>query len=192
MKKVWSVSRLLAGLCLACSLWASDASAQAVFSADGGFAMPVNASYASYGGNFSARIGRRIGIRSLWETPELVFNYAMFGSGEENGYPDGFEAMRGLIGARLTFGGILRPGLLAHLGLGRIAGAIDSRGENNALQRRDITHTAFTWDAGLTFDLAISRNFELGVHGTYSHILGPGSRVAFRWFDIGGHLAIIL
>ena len=188
LNKLWSVSCVVAALCAFGSVGYSRVSAQAVLSAQGGFAVPVNADYASNGGDITARLGRRIPIRSFWETPELVFNYATFASSTTNaGYPPGFEVIRGMFGVRLTFGGILRPGIYGHLGLGRLNGAIGP----TIQEVRRISHTAFTWDGGVTLDLALSRNFELGVHGAYSHLLGPGTRVDFRWLEFGGHLALI-
>jgi hypothetical protein len=193
LKQLWSLSPVLAAaaLCAAVAENPSGASAQAVLAADGALANPVKAAYAASGGSVGLRLGRRLSVPGFWETPELGINYAFFAPADSNVDPGGFQAMRGVLGARLTFTGIVRPGIFAHIGLGRVTGTIGSRNANGMLQLESISHTSFTWDGGLTLDLALASSFELGAHAAYNQILAGSSRT-FRWFELGGHMAIVL
>jgi hypothetical protein len=193
LKQLWSFSSLLAAaaLCAAVAESPSTASAQTVLAADGALASPVKAPYAASGGSLGLRLGRRLSVPGGWETPELGVNYAFFASSASNVDPGGFQALRGVLGARLTFTGILRPGIFAHIGLGRVTGNIASRNANGMLELESISHTSITWDGGVTLDLALASSFELGAHAGYSQIFGGSSRT-FRWFELGGHMAIVL
>jgi hypothetical protein len=196
LKQPWSLSLLAAGtlpvwvaVFVVCS--SSSASAQAVFAGDGAFASPVGASHASPGAGFAFRLGRRLSVPSFWQTPELAVSYAMFAADQSNLDPDGFRTIRGVIGSRLTTTGVLRAGLFAHLGLGRVMGRIGTR-VDNLLVSESVSHTAFTWDGGLTLDLVLAPSFELGGHAGYNQIFGLTHTPTFRWFEVGGHLAIVL
>jgi hypothetical protein len=162
-----------------------------VIAADGALASPVKAPYAASGGSGGLRLGRRLSVPGFWETPELGINYAFFAPADTNADPGGFQALRAVLGARLTSTGILRPGIFAHIGIGRVTGSIETRDATNMLLRESISHTSFTWDGGVTLDLALASSFELGAHGTYSQIFA-GNRRTFRWFELGGHMAIVL
>jgi hypothetical protein len=192
LKQPWSLFlTATVALCVGVVVASSTASAQAVFAGDGAFASPVGASFASPGGGFAFRLGRRLSVPSFWQTPELAVSYAVFAASQSNLDPDGFRAIRGVIGSRLTSKGVLRAGLFAHIGLGRVMGQIGTR-EANLLVTESISHTAFTWDGGLTLDLVLAPSFELGAHAGYNQIMGLAHDRTFRWFEVGGHLAIVL
>ena len=191
MKQPWSLSLLAAtALCALLAVCASTASAQAVLAGDGAFVSPISGSYAGSGGGFALRLGRRVRLPGAWETPELGFGYAVFAPGQNNADLTGFSAMRGVIGVRLTTSGVLRPGVFAHVGLGHVAGTVETH-TGTLLVRDNIARTAFTWDGGVTLDLALGASFELGIHAAYDQILKQRDLRNFQWLELGGHLALV-
>jgi hypothetical protein len=173
---------------IACSA-ADTVAAQAVIAADGAYAVPIKSEFAAPSGNFGLRLGRRIRVPSLSLTYELAFQYGQFKPSDTNAASDDIRTYRGVLGARLGLPGVLRPGLFAHLGVGRLDGAMRASG---ALLETSLTHTAFTWDGGAYLDFAVASCFEFGLHAAYNRIAAASYPRSFQWVDFGGHLALVL
>src|SRR6185436_17418849 len=85
-------------------------------------------------------------------TPEIGFTYHGF-SGEV-----GPKSYRGIVGARLGIGEILRIGPYAHLGYASLSPAVGS------------SDGGFTYDVGGFLDVTLVPFLDFGVHGGYNHI----------------------
>jgi hypothetical protein len=163
--------------------------AQAVIAADGAYAVPIKSEFAATGVNLGLRLGRRIRVPSMSLTYELGLHYGQFAPSDTNTASDDIKAYRGVLGARLGLAGVLRPGVFAHLGVGRFNGAMRSSGE---LRETSLTHTAFTWDGGVYLDLAVASFFEFGFHASYNRIVAASYPRSLQWLDLGGHLQFVL
>jgi hypothetical protein len=130
-------------------------------------------------------------VPGLWETPELGFNYAFFAANDTGMEKNAYKTFRGFMGARLTTTGILRPGLFGHVGLARLNGTIGPTTVDHVVVLKDITHMGFTWDGGLSLDLALGSHFELGARAAYTQIHGVGTRRPFQWFDFGAQMCLL-
>jgi hypothetical protein len=192
VRRVRALDCVLAGAALwaviACSA-ADTVAAQAVIAADGAYALPIKSEFAAPSGNFGLRVGRRIRVPGLSQTLELGLQYGQFKPSDTNTAPDDIRTYRGVVGTRLGLTGVLRPGFFAHVGVGRLDGAMRASG---AIMQTSLTHTAFTWDAGVYLDFAVASFFEFGLHAAYIRIIAATYPRAFQWADLGGHLALVL
>jgi hypothetical protein len=182
---------VLAGAVLALAIaWqptvASAQDTRALLAVDGAYSLPLRAGYAAPGEAFGLRLGSMMSVPGLYEVLELGFNYAQFAPAAGSVVADNFKTYRGVVGARLGGTGVLRPGLLAHLGLGHVSGTIGK----GAGTGDDLSHTGFTWDAGVYLDLAIASIFQLGLQASYNQIVATTGGRAFQTAELGGHLAI--
>jgi hypothetical protein len=137
------------------------------------YAAPID-SVANAGGGFGIRLGQQLDVSPLVLTPELAFTY--------HGFSGDFApaVYRGTAGLRLGVGEVIRPGIFGHLGIGRMT--VDSPGP-------DLSHTAFTWDAGVFLDLTVLPLLNIGVHGAFNHLNGDVS--SFEWVTVGAHAALV-
>jgi hypothetical protein len=176
------------GVAIACSA-ADTVAAQAVIAAEGAYAIPIKSGFAAPSGNFGLRLGRRIRVPNLSLTYELGFQYGQFKPSDTNTASDDIRTYRGFLGARLGLAGVLRPGVFAHMGLGRLDGAMRSSGQ---LVETSLTHFAFTWDGGVYLDFAVASSFEFGLYAAYNRIVGASYPRSMQWVDVGGHLQLVL
>lgn len=164
-----------AALFAVCTLLPSRARADTAIAGDLDWTLPIN-SNADSGGGFGIRLGQHIHFPMLALTPELGFTYAGFGG------DFGPKVYRGVAGLRIGVGEILRPGVYAHLGVGRME--LDTPGP-------DFSHTAFTYDAGGFIDLTLLPVLNIGVHAAYNRLNGSDTGDAFEWATVGAHAALI-
>src|SRR5690349_16783399 len=111
----------------ACAAFSRSANAGATVAADLDYAHTIDPDVGS-GWGFGVRLGEDFHVPALVATPEIGFTYDTFSDAP------GPTAYRGIFGLRLRFGEVLRPGIFAHAGLGRLS--LD--------QLPDASHTAFT------------------------------------------------
>jgi hypothetical protein len=187
------------GLCCALQAWQTCAPQRAaaqvaygVLAADGNLTLPVKSSYAQGAAGFGVRLGSRFGLPSAQETLEAGFDYETFGASASNTLGGGATAYRGIVGMRLGLDSVLRPGLFAHLGLGHVNGQIEAPSATNSRNLEVLTHTAFTWDAGVYLDLALASFFELGVQFSYNQIFKTDTARSFQWLLLGAHLQFVM
>ncbi|HEY6555924.1 MAG TPA: hypothetical protein VI072_01570 [Polyangiaceae bacterium] len=176
-----SVARrgLAAGAAVAaCWLAAPSARADTVIAADLDFVVPINdgSEDISSGAGFGIRVGQQLDLPALVLTPELGFTYA--------GFDGGVKAYRGVAGLRLGVGEILRPGVFAHAGIGRLSFDMPSG-------VADPSHTAFTFDAGAFLDFTLLPFLNIGAHAAYNRQAGSDELDAFQWASLGAHAALV-
>lgn len=127
------------------------------------------------GWGFGVRLGQRFHVPLLALEPEIGFTFHDFSDGLAP------KMYRGIVGMRLGFLELIRPGIYGHLGVGRID--FDKLAE--------ASHTAFTYDFGVFVDFTVIPYFDLGVHAGYQGI-ASGDRVdEINWVTAGGHAAFV-
>jgi len=174
---------VLSGLVTACICVPRLARADTAIAADLDFNLPVMASWAAKGGGFGIRLGQQMSLPAIVLTPEIGFTYASFAVGKDNIADKGPNAYRGYAGLRLGVGEILRPGIFAHVGIGRLTGYADVESQK---------HTALTWDAGAFFDFTLIPLINIGAHAAFDQITGSSGVSSFKWVQLGLHAALIL
>lgn len=158
---------------LACR--AAPARAEIMVGVDLDYVLPIDSS-AKFGGGFAIRLGSQIHLPALALTPELSIGYAGF---SESAGPNVY---RGVVGLRLGIGELIRPGVFAHIGLGRFS--LDAGG-------RDVSSTEVTYDAGLMLDFTLLPLLNLGVHMGYDRLDGSDKRKTFHWLTFGIHAEVV-
>jgi hypothetical protein len=151
---------------------ARPASAGPSFGFDPDLAFPID-SPGSTGGGFVARLGYELHLPLITATPELAFSYAGFGG------DFGPNVFRGIAGARVGFGEVIRVGPLAHLGFGHIDVA---HGPN---------YDGFTWDVGGFVDLTLIPLLNIGVHVVYNSVTPNGTSSAYNYLTTGLDLSLV-
>jgi len=116
------------------------------------------------------RLGQELDLILLSLTPEIGASYHMFGGSTDRSHTSGF------IGARLSLGKVLEPGVFAHVGIGHLSGAAD------------YSETAAALDAGVSLDLTLLPIIDIGLHAAYDTLLI--SEEPFDWYRLGAHVAI--
>jgi hypothetical protein len=157
---------------LAITFAAAPAQAATAIAGDLDYALPLDSDEADSGGGFAIRIGQQVRLPLIALTPEIGFTYASFSEGP--------TAYRGIAGLRLGVGEVLRPGVFAHLGIGRLS-----------LPDPLPSHTAFSYDAGVFLDFTLLPLLDIGVHGAYNRVNGKDEVSAFEWVTLGAHAALI-
>jgi hypothetical protein len=174
-----ALRRIAAGGVLAVSLVGVEhARADTVIAADLDFVVPINdeSEEISSGAGFGIRLGHQLDVPAVVLTPEVGFTYA--------GFDGGVKAYRGVAGLRLGVGEILRPGVFAHAGIGRLNVDMPSG-------VRDPSHTAFTFDAGAFLDFTLLPFVNIGAHAAYNRHSGSDELDAFQWASLGAHAALV-
>jgi hypothetical protein len=165
-----------AGLVLALLLTLTSGTARAdlAIAADLEADIPVSPDLLDTGPGFAIRIGYQLHLPLLTLTPEIGFHYASFDP-EPTLY-------RGIAGARLGIGEVLRGGIFAHVGIGQAS--IET-------VLGDASHTAFTFDVGAFLDLTILPLIDVGIHVGYGHLSPEGNEDALAWVPLGVHVALV-
>ena len=160
--------------CIAAS--ANSARADFMLGVDLDSVLPLQ-SRAEFGGGFAIRLGDQLHVPAVAFTPELAFSYDKFSKAY------GPSVYRGVVGARLSIGELIRPGVYAHVGFGKYD--LDIPGA-------DPSGTAITYDAGLSLDFTLLPLLNLGVHGSYNVLLGDDEdRERFKWLTLGAHVELV-
>lgn len=136
----------------------------------------------SAGSGFGIRIGQQWHLPLIVLNPELGFSYANFASHSPTVY-------RGVVGARLGIGEIVRFGVLAHIGFAHI-GYPDRVGDAQLVA--DADHTGLTFDAGISVDFTLLPLLDLGVHATYNNADTADRLKQLQWLEFGVHAALVL
>lgn len=168
---------IVAALSTIAVLSAEPARAETVIAGDLDYVIAINEEPdVDSGGGFGVRLGQQLDVPALVLTPEIGFTYASFG-GDAKVY-------RGIAGLRLGVGEILRPGVFAHAGIGRISVDVPSG-------ITDPSHTAFTFDAGAFLEFTLIPILNIGVHAAYNRQNGNDEMDAFQWATLGAHAALV-
>lgn len=161
---------LFALLCAAPDIARADVALAADLELD----VPVDAEVIDTGPAFAIRLGYQMHLPLFTLTPEIGFHYASFDP-EPTLY-------RGILGARLGFGELLRFGVFAHIGYGHAS--IDT-------PIGDASHSAFTFDLGAFLDLTMLPLIDLGVHVGYGSLSADDDGSALKWIPVGVHAALV-
>lgn len=174
------VTRTLIVSALAGSTWAaatSSAHADTMIAGDFEARVPLDLDDVTSGPGFGIRLGQQLHLPLIILTPEIGFNWGSFG--------DGPTLYRGILGARVGVGEILRFGVQAHVGFGHFSWEI--AGE-------DQSHTGLTLDGGLFLDLTVLPLLDIGVHMSYARVSGDADKglEPVQWLAFGLHAALII
>jgi hypothetical protein len=136
------------------------------------------------GGGFGIRLGQELHLPFFTVNPEIGFTYASFAN---NGTP---SVYRGIAGLRLGVGEIFRFGVMAHVGFGHVAWTVPVSESRDI----DLTHTAFTYDAGVFLEFTALPILNLGGHLAYNHIANDDDSPydPLQWISIGIHVTLVL
>jgi hypothetical protein len=176
---LWLVRTVIVSA-LAVSAWlgsADSARADTAIAADFEARVPIDFDDISSGPGFGIRLGQQLHLPLITITPEIGFNWGSFS--------DGPNLYRGILGARLGIGEILRFGVTAHIGFGHYSLEVQSVEES---------HTGFTLDGGLFLDLTVLPLIDIGVHAGYARISGDSEKglEPIQWLAFGLHAALII
>lgn len=139
-------------------------------SIDVDYAVPLDQQGIDSGAGGQLRFGPRLDLAILSLDAELGLGAHAFSG------TDAPTAYRGVVGARLGLGFILRPSVFAHIGVGHMERSIAP----------DLTHA--TADVGVALDLTILPIIDLGAHAAYNTIVGNSTVDPFSYAVIGGHI----
>jgi len=169
VKSIWSG---LAALCLVFS--AAQAQAEFQLGLDAEAAFPLDERGVDTGWGGALRGGYKLDLFVLQLTPEIGLGYHNFG-GSLNP-----SIVRPFVGARLSLGQLIRPGVFAHIGYGNIS--YDGGGLED--------HWAPMFDMGATLDLTFLPVVDLGVHVAYNYLAeSSGQGPALDFITLGAHIA---
>lgn len=171
--------RALVVSALAACIWiaqSESARADTMIAADFEARVPIDLGGVSSGPGLGIRVGYQLHLPLIILTPELGFNWGHFG--------DGPTIYRGIAGARIGIGELLRFGVQAHVGFGHFS--VDVSGD-------DVSHTGFSLDGGLFLDLTILPLLDIGVHMNYARISGDADEglEPVQWLAFGLHAALV-
>jgi hypothetical protein len=146
---------------------------------------PVGSHYHEAGGGFGIRLGEELHLPLIALNPEIGFEYASFAG--DKPAADGPQVYRGIVGARLGIGEVIRFGLLAHIGFGHLA--LDP----TPLQRLrgEGAHTAVTYDVGLFLELTLLPLLNVGLHAIYNNLQAKDNGDPLQWMQAGVHVALV-
>ena len=173
-------ARVLVAAALALTAWlanASSARAETAIAGDLEVLVPLDLDDVSTAPAFGIRLGQQLHLPLITLTPELGFQYAPFG--------DGPTIYRGIAGARVGIGEVLRFGVNAHIGFGHLSWE---------LAGQDASNTGLTLDAGIFLDLTILPLIDIGVHMGYGRLAGDEEEglEPVQWLAFGVHAALII
>jgi hypothetical protein len=116
------------------------------------------------------RLGHEFDLFLISLTPEATGSFYSFGGdGDARFYA-------GQLGARLTLGKIVEPGIFAHAGVGHLSAAE--------------SETGVATDIGLTLDFTLLPLIDIGVHAAYDALLREEG--SFDWYRAGAHVVLAL
>jgi hypothetical protein len=120
----------------------------------------------------AARLEYRLHLPLFVLIPEVGIHYASFDSNP--------AMVRGIAGARIGFGEIVRFGAYAHVGVGSLSfdnGVDDVSG--------------FTFDAGGFLDFTLLPYLNMGVHTGYGFV-DVSESASLKWVPVGIHVELVL
>lgn len=179
--RVW-LTRIALALGAVLCTWAlppSAAHASTTIAGDLDLQVPISINGVSTGGGFGIRLGQELHLPLVALNPEIGFTYATFSK------DDSPTIYRGIAGVRLGIGELLRFGVLAHVGFGYA---------NWKLDRDNLSHSGFTYDAGLFFEITALPLLNVGVHAAYNHMAEKNESQPdpLQWLQIGAHVTLVL
>jgi len=131
---------------------------------------------------YAGRLGYAIEGPMFELVPELRIAFVNFAEPSDANRAD-LGLWRYTAGLRLGFGEILRPTAFAHIGYGDV-----TFGEpEDTVFEKSFGDQAFTWDAGVAFDLVLLPLVDLGVHGAYNRL---ETDRAVHWWSAGVHAVL--
>ena len=139
---------------------------------------------------YAGRIGFEIPLPVLKIIPEVRVSYTDFGEPDTRAteripLPADVSVLRVTGGARVGFGEVIRPTVFAHVGYGNLA--LDVAREFIVDDTPDLDEAAFTWDAGVAFDVVALPFLDVGIHGAYNSLeIDDG----FDWWTAGVHAVL--
>lgn len=158
--------------------FAPAAYADSTLALDLDYARPIKATGIDSGFGGAVRFGYQFHVPMLAFTPELALAYHKFGGAFDP------SILRGMVGARLGIGELIRPGVFAHYGYGHMAFFNTSGGAG------DPSRSAASYDIGGFLDLTVLPIIDLGVHGAYNAFSAGDGAGTFKYATVGAHLAI--
>jgi hypothetical protein len=177
----WATRLALVLGAVLCS-WAlppSAAHASTTIAGDLDLQVPISINDVTTGGGFGIRLGQELHLPLVVLNPEIGFTYATFSK------DDSPTVYRGIAGVRLGIGELLRFGLLAHVGFGYA---------NWKLDTHNLSHSGFTYDAGIFFEITALPLLNVGVHAAYNHMAEKDEtqRDPLQWLTLGAHVTLVL
>jgi hypothetical protein len=177
------------GLCAAAAVcgWAlqpGSARADTTIAADLDLNVPIDSSFDA-GGGFGIRLGQELHLPFIVLNPEIGFTYATLSDRSPTIY-------RGIAGARVGFGELIRFGVLAHVGFGHLSQDVPLIPDD-----RDPSYVAFTFDGGLFLDFTALPLLNIGVHAIFNRLSASEDDElnvryeAVNWMQLGAHVALV-
>jgi len=184
----------IAGLiCLWC-LPVAPAHAQLAVAGDLDLVRPVAIDDLGMGGSLGLRLGTEWQGRLAVITPELGVSYSLFTKRGNQEYPP--AVFRGVAGLRLGFmlGMSARLGMMAHVGVGYVQWSKhwydDPYSEKRGYQ--DLSHSCFTYDAGVFLDFIVTWTTTFGLHVAYNRVTDDHKQnEPLDWLQFGLHGALL-
>jgi opacity protein-like surface antigen len=156
-----------------------SARAELTVGADLDAAIPLDEPAIDAGWGVGGRIGPRLDAKVLTLGGELAGHYYSFGGDLEP------SVYRGMLGARLGVGVVVRAIAFVHGGLAR-ATFTEPAGTGV-----DFDRTALAYDAGLGAEFVLLPLLNLGAHGAYNSVAGDDDSDALDWLTLGVHAELV-
>ena len=154
------------------TLWGTTAQAtDTVVAGNLAWASPLKAPEVNGGWGFDLRLGQRLNGEVVAVTGELDAGYYDFGG------PLAPAVYRGMAGARLGVGAILRPLVFVHAGL--------ARATFRPPPGTDLNRTGFTYDVGGGLDFVLLPLVNLGVYAGYNFVASTTGVDSLKWASLG-------
>ena len=162
---------LLVGSCLC---WSVPARADTALAAEVSYDDAIDSNASGIG--FDVLFGPRFDLTLLTLGTEIGGGFAaMSGRLDPTVY-------RGVVGARLGLGAIVRPSIFAHIGLGYMR--YDTLGDREG-------RAGFASDVGAAIDFTVLPLMNLGASFSYNNVAGSNSQPAFDWLGFGAHAVFV-
>ena len=133
------------------------------------------------GGGGAVRLGWQLHLPLITLTPEIGFGWSKFG--------DGPSVYRGILGARVGVGEIIRFSVFGHLGYA------EADYQTDLVEDSD---SGVLYDVGLAFDITLIPLLDVGIHMAYNHLDGEEDDVlaaptfeSLGWLSFGVHAALV-
>jgi hypothetical protein len=179
--RAWAMRLAFAVGAVLCT-WAlplSAAHASTTIAGDLDLQVPISINHVTTGAGFGIRLGQELHLPLVALNPEIGFTYATF---SKDNSP---TVYRGIAGVRLGFGELLRFGVLAHVGFGYADWKLDTQ---------SLSHSGFTYDAGIFFEVTALPLLNVGVHAAYNHMAAKDDtqKDPLQWLQLGAHVTLVL
>jgi hypothetical protein len=168
---------LIAAALCAWTLQTSTARADMTIGADLDMHVPISINNVNTGAGFGVRLGTELHLPLVVLNPEFAFTYASFSKDQPP------TVYRGVAGARLGFGELIRFGVMAHVGFGYVNW---KPGPDN------YSHSGLTYDIGIFLEFTALPLLNIGVHAAYNRMASDeGQPDPLQWLSVGLHATIV-